>query len=112
MTISRSVVAWTALLFPAMVFPFRLVFLLSLQFEQILVQAIEALFPEAPVAFEPVHRILKRLGLEPAGAPLRLAPARNQPRALQRFEMLGNGRQAHLEGLGQLGDRGLAGSET
>src|SRR5579863_10433276 len=74
-------------------------------------QAIEALFPETPIVIEPFRYILKRTGLQPAGTPLRLAPARNQARALQHLQMLGDRGHAHLERLGQFGDRGLTGSE-
>ena len=40
-----------------------------------------------------------------AGTPLRLAALADEARALQHFEMFGDRRQAHVERLGELGDR-------
>src|SRR5258708_2292194 len=82
--------------------------LLPLQFAQVIVQAIEALFPETPVVLQPVGGILERTGFEPARPPLRLATARNKTGALEHFEVLGDRGKAHRERLGQLGDGNLA----
>src|SRR6202790_1004115 len=82
--------------------------LLLLQLAQVIVQAIEALLPETAIVLQPISGVLERTRLEPAGPPLRLATARDQTRALQHFEMLGDGGKAHLEGLGQIGDRDFA----
>src|SRR5213594_3367167 len=79
---------------------------------QKVVQAIEALLPEASVVFEPVRSVLERTRPEPAGSPLGLAAARDQAGALQHLEVLGDGGKAHLEGLGQLRDPGLARAEA
>ncbi len=87
-------------------------FLLRLQLAQIVVQAIQALLPEAAIMLEPPSGILERARFEPARAPLRLAPARDQTGALEYLEMLGDGRKAHLERLGQLRHRRLARGEA
>jgi hypothetical protein len=83
-----------------------------LQLAQIILQAIEALFPETAVTLEPVGRILERAGGQSAWTPLRFAPPLYQAGALQHFQVLRNGRHAHLERLCQLGYRSLAGGET
>src|SRR5713101_3497922 len=106
MTSSRSVDSMAALLLSAMSLlpPFQLA--------QIAFQAVEALFPETAIVLQPVRGVLQRTRLEPAGPPLRLATARDQTGALQHLEVLGDGGKAHLEGRGQLRDRGLAGDEA
>src|SRR5579864_3267673 len=86
--------------------------LLQLQFVQILVQAVQTLLPDGTIAFHPVGYVFERLGLDPARAPLRLAPARDESGALQDLEVLGDGGQGHGEGLGQLGDRALPLGQT
>src|SRR6266508_924462 len=82
--------------------------LLRLQLVQIIVQAIEALVPKAAITFEPVVNVLQRVGLDPAGPPLRLAAACDEAGALQHLEMLGDGGKAHLKRLCELGHRGFA----
>src|SRR3970282_2890796 len=85
--------------------PVVALFLLPLlNLSQVFVQAIETLRPDAAISFQPLIGILERVRLEPAGAPLRLAAARNEAGALQHLEVLGDRRQAHLERLRQLGD--------
>ena len=51
-------------------------------------------------------RLLREL--QAAGSPLGLAPACDQPRPFEHAEVFGDGRHAHLEWLGELGDRALA----
>src|SRR5438045_9684779 len=75
--------------------------LLLLQFAQMIFQPIEALFPEPAVVLQPVGGILERVRGEPAGPPLRLATARDEPGALQHLEVLGDRRKAHRERLGE-----------
>src|SRR5271170_3690985 len=82
--------------------------LLRLQFVEILIQPIEALFPMPAVMFEPLGGILERTRIEPAGPPLRLAPARDQAGALQHLQVLGDPRKRHVKRLRQLGHRGFA----
>ena len=69
--------------------------LLGLQLAQVLVQPVEALFPELAVALQPVGHVLERRGLQPARPPLGLAALGDQPGALEHLEVLGDGRQAH-----------------
>ncbi len=74
---------------------------------QIFGEIVEAAIPEAPIAIEPVGHRLQRRRLQMTGTPLCFAPARDQPRAFEHLQMLGNGGEAHVIGLGQLGDRGI-----
>src|ERR1700690_1791266 len=104
-SISRSA-KFAAALFPALLaamFP-----LLLFQRLKIVIQTIEALIPEAPVAIDPVGDLFERHGPKAAGPSLRLTAARNQPGAFEHFEVLGDGRRADDEGLGEFLDRGLA----
>src|SRR5450755_1469119 len=65
----------------------RLVFrILFFQLQQVVVQTVEAVFPEAPVVVHPSGYVLQRVRLQAAGPPLRLAAASNQPGALQHFQ--------------------------
>src|SRR6266498_3036767 len=75
--------------------------LLLLQFNQIFVEACEALVPEAAIVFEPVGDVLERRRFEPAGPPLRLATLRDQAGAPQHLEVLGNRGRADRKRLGQ-----------
>src|SRR5438105_6166861 len=75
---------------------------------QIVVQAVEALFPELPVIFDPIGGAPERRRVEPAGSPLRFAAARNEPGALQDLQMLRHRGQAHRERLGQFADGRLS----
>src|SRR5258708_2476625 len=68
-------------------------------------ELVEASIPEASVVIEPGPRVLQGLGLEMARAPLGIAAVRDQARALQDLQVLGNGRQAHVVGRGQFADR-------
>src|SRR5438128_464933 len=86
--------------------------LLRLQLLQVNVQAVETLLPKAAIFFEPIVDAFQRPRLDPAGPPLRFAPPRDQPGALQHLEMLGDGGAAHLEGLGEFADRRLTQGES
>src|SRR5258708_15962091 len=105
MTSSRfsASVAIAAALFLVSIF-----LLLRLQFAQVLVEAIQTLFPEAPIVFDPFGRILQRSCSELTRPPLRFAPPRDQPGAFQHLEMFGERGKANLERLGQIGHRGCA----
>src|SRR5207244_12679122 len=85
---------------------------LPLQLAQVVVHAMEALLPEAPIVLQPVRGVLEGTRLEPAGPPLRLATARDQTGGPQPPEVLGDRGKAHREGLGQLRDRRLARAEA
>src|SRR5436305_9897289 len=65
--------------------------LLPLRLAQNVVQAIEALLPEASVVFEPVRSPLERTRLEPAGAPQGFADERDTAVALTHLTVLGVG---------------------
>src|ERR1700737_5117354 len=77
--------------------------LLRFQLAEVIVQAIEAFFPEMPVVFQPIGGILERTRSERTGSPLRLAAAFDQAGALQHLEVLGDRRKAHRERLPELG---------
>src|SRR6185437_15025714 len=80
---------------------------LGLQFAQVFFEAVETLFPEAAIAFEPFVDALQRLWFQLAGAPLRIAAPADEPRLLQNLEVLGDGGRAYLERFGQFLHRGL-----
>src|SRR6267143_535175 len=92
----------------AMMFPVAMLFPLFLNVSQIVIQPFKAPRPEPPVLRGPVGDILERTCLEPAGPPLCLVSPRDQSRALQHLEVLGDSRHADLEWLGQLCDRGFS----
>src|SRR3989337_1539539 len=79
----------------------------QLQFAQVIVQPIEAFFPELAVAFPPVRHLLQRRGRKPARPPLRVTASLDQSRPLQHLQMLRYRRHAHLERRRQLGHRRL-----
>src|SRR5580704_16061038 len=101
--ISRSTVVSTASLLVM-----SMLLLLALKLLEVIVQAVEALVPEAPVVIEPPGRVPERTRPEPAGPVLGVAAPRDEPRALEHLEVLRDGGEAHLERRGQLGDRSLA----
>ena len=82
--------------------------LLGLQLLQVGLQAIQPLVPKPAIAFQPVVDGPQAVGRDAARAPLRLPPARDQPGPLQHLEVLGDGRQADVEGFRQLRHRRLA----
>ena len=63
---------------------------------------LEALLPEVAITLHPSSRFREWLGLEPARPALRVAAFRNQARALQYLEVLGDGGLADREGFGKL----------
>src|SRR6516225_9932530 len=73
---------------------------LGLQLAQIFVKPSKAFFPEAAVMLEPIRSVLERCRIELARPPLRPAATRNQARPLQHLEVLGDGGEAHVKGLG------------
>jgi hypothetical protein len=79
---------------------------------QIILQAIEPLFPQPAIFAQPVVDILERDRLDLARPHLRIAAARDQTGMLQHLEMLGDGRQAHRERFGQFRYRGLSEREA
>src|SRR5579859_3741154 len=107
-TSSRSAAPAVALLAAIVV----LLVLLGFQFAQVFLQTVEALLPEVAIVLHPVGDVFERRRLQPAGSPLGFPRARDQARAFERLEVLGNGGHAHLEGLGQLRDGSLAGDQA
>src|SRR5258705_238185 len=109
---TREITNSSGLLISLLAFSAGIFLLLFLQFAQVLVKAIEAVFPEPAVVIEPVGDFFQACGLDAAGAPLRIAAAGDEPRVLENFQMLRDRRQAHLERLGQLRHRGVPARET
>jgi hypothetical protein len=72
------------------------------------VEALEVSFQDSPIAFQPCGCFGQGLSLDLAGTALSVAATRDQPGPFQYFEMFGNCRLAHGEGLGQLRDRSFA----
>src|SRR5215470_18345684 len=68
-----------------------------LQLAQIFVQTVEAFFPVTAIAPHPVRDLLERPRSDTAGPPLGVAPALDQSRLLQHFEVLRDGGKTHLE---------------
>src|SRR5580658_7067797 len=101
------------LLFAWLWFTMFLLFSVALlQFVQILVKAIEALFPETAVVLQPIGNVPEGRSLQSAGSPLRLAAARDEARVLQHLEVPRDGGHAHLEWLGEVRYRCFSGNET
>src|SRR5687768_17318427 len=71
------------------------------------VQPLEVRFPDLPILLEPGTRLGERLALEPPGAPLRVLPDTDQPRALEELQVLGDCGLTDGERLCQLRDRRL-----
>src|SRR6185436_15674301 len=106
--ISRSdgVVTVNVWLFAAL--PTTMMLLLRFHLLQVVLEPIEPLLPDVPVALGPISHFLERCRLDPAGPPLRLTPPGDEPGALEHAQMLRDRRHAHVEELGQFGDRTLA----
>src|SRR3954453_2628593 len=79
---------------------------------QVRIESIHSGLPGALARLHPLHRFVERIGLHPAGAPLRLATADDQPRAFEHLEVTRDRGQAHRERLRQLVDRRLTLGET
>lgn len=76
--------------------------LLRLKFDEVLIQTVEALFPELSVLFDPIAYVFEWLSLQPAWSPLRLSASRDQPRTLKHFEVFRDGWKRHVERTGEL----------
>lgn len=75
-------------------------------------EAVEPLFPEEAEAVEVGRGILERRRVQRARAPLRVAPAHDEPRLLEHLEVLRDRRLAHVERFGEFGDRVDAGAQA
>ena len=73
-----------------------------------LIEPVEALFPEAAIRFEPVGDILQGGAIELAGAPLGVPAAGDQAGSLQHLEVFGNRRLTEAEWFHELVDGRLA----
>ena len=62
----------------------------------------------AAIVVDPVRHFLQSRGFETAGPPLRLAGLGHEARALKDLEVLRDGRQLQMKGLGQLIDGRLS----
>src|SRR3990172_4961650 len=109
MTRSRSTAFAEALVLSLLA---AMLLLLHFQLSDIVVQTLEALFPEAAIALDPIRHLFERTRIEPAGPPLRVAAPRDEARVLEDLEVLRDGGHADVEGLGQLRDRGHAPREA
>src|SRR5262245_34895960 len=81
---------------------------LGLNFTQIVFEAVEALAPELAIFLEPVFDGFDALRLDPRRAGLGCPAPRDEARLLQHFQVLRDGRQADVEGFGQLVHTGLS----
>src|SRR4051812_46916372 len=101
--ISRSdgVLTLKLLLFPAPLTAMCVLLFLR-ECLQIRIEAIESLLPDGPIPLGPVGNVPNRARLETAWTPLRLAAARDQPRAFEHAQVLRYGRQADIERLRKL----------
>jgi hypothetical protein len=86
--------------------------LLPLDPSKVIVEAAEARLPQAPVLINPVGDVFQGGGLQTARAPLGFTSPRDEPGPFEHFEVLGDGGKAHLERLGEFGDRGLPRGES
>lgn len=68
----------------------------------------EADFPELAVGFEPLVGVSEGLGFEPARAALGVFATGDEAGVLEDFEVFGDCRLSHGEGLGEFVDRGFA----
>ncbi len=73
----------------------------SLHFFEVFGQAIERLAPEAAIVIHPVVDFFERIGAQPARTGLGRAAPRDEPGPLEHLQMLRDGGQAQVEGLGQ-----------
>ena len=79
-----------------------------MQNTQIIVESIKPLFPKPAIFLQPAVGFLERPRIDFARPHLCIPAARNQTCTLEHLEMLGDGRQAHFERLGEFQHRGLA----
>ncbi|OJV44486.1 MAG: hypothetical protein BGO25_05195 [Acidobacteriales bacterium 59-55] len=81
------------------------------QFAQQLIQALETLLPDMPIAFKPFIGLGKRANFQATWPALSVASPRDQTGLLKNSKVPGNGRLADREGLHQFCHRGFAGCE-
>src|SRR6185436_14849773 len=103
---SDGVVTLKLWLFAAV--PTAMFLLLFFQFLQVVAQPVEPGFPDVSIAVGPIGHFFQRAGLDSTWAPLCFASARNQSCALEHAQVLRYRGHAHVERLGELGDRAFA----
>lgn len=81
---------------------------LALQLAQIGAEAVEPRFPCATRVLGKLRHVAQGLHTQAAGALLGVAPACDQACALEHLQVPRDGRQADVEGLGQLEHRGIS----
>src|SRR3954471_1033360 len=79
---------------------------------EVVVELVEALRPQAPVGFDPVHGGVQGRSFQVAGTELRLPSSGDQSRAFEHLQVLGDPGQAQGERLGQLVHRRVPGREA
>src|SRR5262245_20002236 len=79
-----------------------------LKLAEVLVESVVALTEELLVPLEPRRDVSQRLGLQPAGTPLRLATLLDEAGSLEHLQVLRDRRQAHIERRRQVAHRRLA----
>jgi len=79
----------------------------SLDVAQVSVELVEPLHPDPPVLLDPAHGRIECLPLEVAGTELGTAGPGDEPAAFEHLEVLGDRREGHVEGRGQLVHRGV-----
>jgi len=85
---------------------------LLLNFCEIFFEAVKALIPEGAVVFDPTGGFFEWIGFEMTRARLGIASTCDEARSFQDFQMLGDGRHAHLERLGEIGHGSVTGCEA
>lgn len=80
----------------------------GLEFFEQRIEALVVPLEDLAVTLDPVHGLRQSLRFQFAWAPLRIDAHRDEARALKHFQMLGNGRLAHLERPGEFRHRGLS----
>src|ERR1700722_2438907 len=81
--------------------------LLGLRPFQIVFEAVELFLPSHAIVLDPVGNLLETSRVDTARAPLGSAAAGDKSSVFKNLKVLRDGRQAHLKGLGELGDRGF-----
>src|SRR6478736_2983359 len=79
---------------------------------QVGMQSFEAFFPVAAVLADPIGDLPQRPRLQSTRSPLRLPSLLDETGLLEHSEGTGDGRLAHVEGCGEVLDRGLALGES
>jgi hypothetical protein len=85
---------------------------LSLELGEVAVHPVEAGIPDGPVLLGPGRDLLERCGVEGAGSVLSSLSPYDQTGSFQYLDVFRDGRESHLEWLGEFVDRCLTVCET